>query len=141
MLAQTQLKTSDTIYEINEAKKIINQRCLIAGLFSMKEKNIETHLASVELLIEKNDGIVVGKLVQRRGVSRAKKIGGMKKLDKPMNSATYLGRGKANELGRLSKETETQIIVFLHKLSEGQKRNLSKITNCQIIECEITANN
>ena len=140
MLAKTQLKISDNIYEIDNAQELSSQRCLIVGLFSMKEKNIETHLTNVKSLIEANEGIIVGNLVQRRGVSRAKKVGGMKKLDKPMNPATYLGKGKAEELAKLSKDTEAQKIIFLHKLSEGQKRNLSEITNCQIIECEIITN-
>ena len=64
----------------------------------------------------------------------------MKKLDKPMNPATYSGKGKAEELGKLSQDTKAQKIVFLHSLSDGQKRNLFEITNCEIIECEIITN-
>lgn len=143
MLDKTLFKSSNNIYKyrIEEAKQLPNKRCLIVGLFSMKEKNIVTHLANVKSVIEENSGIVVGSLIQRRGVSRAKKVGGMKKLEKPMSPSTYLGKGKAQELAKLSKLTEAQKIVFFHKLSDGQKRNLFEMTNCQIIECEIIKNN
>jgi len=135
------METSGGIYEIEQAPKLIRKKCLIVGLFSMKEKNIELKINSVKKLIELNKGIVVENLIQRRGVSRAKKVGGSKKLDEPMNLATFIGKGKAEELAKLSTETNAEIIVFMNKLSENQKQNLSKMTKCEIIECKILQEN
>lgn len=131
------METSEGIYQIEQIPKIIQKKCLIVGLFSMKEKNIELKINSVKSLIELNKGIVVENLIQRRGVSRAKKVGGSKRLDEPMNSATFIGKGKAEELAKLSRETNAEIIVFINKLSETQKKKLSEMTNCEIIECKI----
>lgn len=49
MLATAQLETSGNLYEIENAQKLFSQRCLIVGLFSMKEKKIETHLTKCKV--------------------------------------------------------------------------------------------
>lgn len=131
------MEISEEIYQIEQTKKLIQKKCLIVGLFSMKYENIELKINSVKRLIALNNGIVIGNFIQRRGVSRAKKVGGSKKLDKPMNLATFIGKGKAEELAKLSVESNAEIIVFMNKLSEGQKQNLSEMTKCEIIECKI----
>ena len=98
MIVKSAIEKFDIKHQIENAEKIRHQRCLIVALFSMKEKDIERHLENVESIINSNGGIVVGKLVQRRGVSRAKKPGGVKKLDSPLNSSTFIGKGKVEEL-------------------------------------------
>ncbi len=135
------METSVGIYQIEQTPKLIQKKCLIVGLFSMKEKNIEHKINSVKNLIELDKGIVVENLIQRRGVSRAKKVGGSKKLDKPMNLATFIGKGKAEELAKLSAETNAEVIVFMNKLSKNQKQHLSDMTKCEIIECKILQEN
>jgi 50S ribosomal subunit-associated GTPase HflX len=124
-------------YKIETIEGFSQRRCLIAGLFSMKEKTIEEHFSKVKLIVESKGGIVVGKLFQRRGISRAKTSCGMKKLNLPLSVATFLGKGKTEELILLSKKTEAEIIIFLNKLSETQKQNLSTKTGCKLIECVI----
>ena len=54
-------------------KEMSNRRCLISGLFSMKDQKIDEKLAQITSEIENLGGKVVGRLFQRRGVSRAKK--------------------------------------------------------------------
>ena len=61
----------------------------------------------------------------------------VQRLHNPLNSATYIGRGKAEEFTKLAIETNTDIIIFMNKLSGGQKRNLTDLTGCKIIECDI----
>ena len=46
-------------------------------------------------------GLIVGVLIQRRGISRSKTQGGAKKLEQPLDSTTYISKGKANLLKKL----------------------------------------
>lgn len=109
------------------------RRCVIAGLFSMKDEEISEKLDSIESLISANGGRVVGRLYQRRGVSRSDKPGGTLDLDKPMSAATYIGRGKASELKELVESCNADMVVFINSLSGTQIRNISEITGCETV--------
>ncbi|MCO1336790.1 hypothetical protein MO867_20905 [Microbulbifer sp. OS29] len=98
----------------------------------MKTQNIDESLAEASSEIKNIGGLVVGGLIQRRGVSRTKKVGGSKRLDSPMNSATYLGKGKAFELAEIATIECADTLIFLNKLSGTQIRNLAKITGCRV---------
>lgn len=74
------MEALEGIYQIEKAPKVVQKKCVIVGLFSMKDENIELKINSVRRLIELNNGIVIGNLIQRRGVSRAKKVGECKIL-------------------------------------------------------------
>lgn len=114
--------------------EVKGKKCILAGLVSMKVESIEKNISEATEIIEKNGSKVVGSIIQRRGVSRSKKPGGSKKMDAPMNAATFIGQGKADELKELVNTQGAEVIVFLNKISGTQKRNLSDLTHCNIIE-------
>ena len=51
-----------------------------------------------------------------------------------VDSATFVGKGKAEEIGRLVKEGELDLVIFDDDLSPVQVRNLEKIIPCKIID-------
>jgi GTP-binding protein HflX len=62
---------------------------------------------------------VVGKLVQRRGEPVA---------------ATYLGKGKVEELRQLVEQQEADVVFFDNDLSPAQTRNLEQATKCKVLD-------
>ncbi|ART78600.1 GTPase HflX [Sutcliffiella horikoshii] len=51
-----------------------------------------------------------------------------------VHPATYIGKGKLEELVQLEEELEPEIIIFNGELAPSQNRNLSKILNARIID-------
>ena len=72
----------------------------------------DAHLDELALLVDTAGADVVERVVQRR--------------DRP-DPATYVGRGKAEELRRLSLEVDSDTVVFDDELSPAQQRNLERI--------------
>ncbi len=55
------------------------------------------------------------------------------KLDTP-NAATYIGKGKAEELSVSCRESDVDTVIFDDELSPAQTRNLEKIFECKILD-------
>ncbi len=55
------------------------------------------------------------------------------KLDTP-NAATYIGKGKAEELSISCRESDVDTVIFDDELSPAQTRNLEKIFECKILD-------
>ncbi|MDQ3570160.1 MAG: GTPase HflX [Actinomycetota bacterium] len=72
----------------------------------------EAHLDELALLVDTAGADVMERVIQRR--------------DRP-DPATYVGRGKAEELRQLSLEVDSDTVVFDDELSPAQQRNLEKI--------------
>ena len=75
-------------------------------------EDTEAHLDELALLVDTAGADVMDRVVQRR--------------DRP-DPATYVGKGKAEELRRLSLEVDSDTVVFDDELSPAQQRNLEKI--------------
>src|SRR6185436_16967960 len=73
----------------------------------------EEHLAELEKLIESAGGEVAGRIVAKRTSP---------------DPATYVGKGKAEELKAFASRAKATLIVFDDDLSPAQVRNLEKIT-------------
>lgn len=110
----------------------INKRIIICGLISYKIDIYKT-FQKLETFLKDQGAETIELFIQRRGVSRSKKPGGLKKLHLPLNPATYITKGKAKELKELCLKTECDIVVFINKLSKSQIERLSLITNRQVI--------
>lgn len=57
----------------------------------------------------------------------------IQKLTRP-RAATYLGKGKVEELARLVEMTDATLVIFDNDLSPAQVRALEQATNCKIID-------
>ena len=73
---------------------------------------VEAHLDELALLVDTAGADVVGRIVQRKATP---------------DPATYIGKGKAEELRELSLAVDSDTIVFDDELSPAQHRNLEKI--------------
>jgi len=73
---------------------------------------VEADLDELALLVATAGAVVAGQVVQRR--------------DRP-DPATFVGRGKAQELHELSESVDADTVVFDDELSPAQQRNLEKL--------------
>jgi GTP-binding protein HflX len=76
-------------------------------------------LEELRLLTLSAGGDIAGTLTGRR--------------DKP-DGATYLGKGKAEELRDLAAREKADLVIVNHDLSPAQERNLEKVIQCRVLD-------
>ncbi|MCW8130617.1 MAG: GTPase HflX [Planctomycetota bacterium] len=79
----------------------------------------EEPLEELEQLAETAGARVVGKVLQNL---------------KEINGATYIGKGKCEEVRDLAKQTGAKGVIFDHDLSPAQGRNLDKIIGLKVLD-------
>ena len=99
-------------------KEIISfekEKVLIIGTIrpGFNEYIVNEHLNELELLVETAGGIVSGKVLQR--ISK-------------INSSTFIGKGKANQLINQASELGVKILIFDDELTPAQIKNYHKIS-------------
>ena len=50
------------------------------------------------------------------------------------DSATFAGRGKVEEIGRLKRDAGADLVIFDHALSGAQQRNLENAIECRVVD-------
>ncbi len=90
------------------------ERIILVGVVlpGTNAEEVDAALDELALLVDTAGADVVHRVVQRR--------------DRP-DPATYLGRGKVEELAGLSREFDADTVVFENELSPAQQRNLEKL--------------
>jgi GTP-binding protein HflX len=90
------------------------ERIILVGVTVPPEtaEETEAHLEELALLVDTAGADVVGQLLQRR--------------DRP-DPATYIGKGKVEELRELSLTVDSDTVVFDNDLSPAQQRNLERL--------------
>ncbi len=90
-----------------------------AELKSRAAADIRESLAELAELATTAGAAILGEAVQ--------------KMDSPA-PATFIGKGKAEELGVFCKENEVDTVIFDDELTPAQTRNLEKIFGCKIMD-------
>ncbi len=98
------------------------ERAILVGA-PLKRTNgrhhLAEHLQELERLLDTAGAIVVGEVTQQ--------------LDRP-NPATYLGKGKVDELILRIAETEASLVVFDDELSPSQGKNIEDATGKRVMD-------
>ena len=99
-----------------EKKEILNERTIIIGVIKPgdTDETINEHLDELELLAQTASAEVVGRITQ--------------KISK-VNSATFIGKGKADQIIAQAKELEVKLIIFDDELSPGQIKNYHNLSD------------
>ena len=99
-----------------EKKEIINEKTIIIGVIQSGQTDeiINEHLDELELLAETAGAEVVGRITQK--VSK-------------INSATFIGKGKANQIISQAIELDAKLIIFDDELSPGQIKNYHNLSD------------
>ncbi len=80
---------------------------------------VENSMNELESLVESDNGVVVGKIIQ--------------KLDR-INTSTYIGKGKVAELAEFVENLDVDAVVFDDELSGIQIRNLEDQVGTKVID-------
>jgi hypothetical protein len=102
---------------------------VIVGYFSGKQKDFATLMDAAAQEMTTRGARVVGRVVQRRGVSD----GGAKKMALPYSSRTLLSYGKVREAASLCEQTSADAAVFLVPLTERQRHVLTGMLGCPAV--------
>ena len=105
-----------------ERNNVDQEKALLVGVIQpgTTESQIHEHLDELELLAETAGAKIAGRITQR--VSK-------------INPATFIGKGKAEELLNQAKELGVKLIVFDDELSSGQIKNYHKISeNVKVLD-------
>lgn len=81
--------------------------------------HVGEHLEELAQLADTAGAVVVGEMVQN--------------IDKP-NAATYLGKGKVEELSRFIEEKNASLVIFDDELSPSQGKNLEDATGKRVMD-------
>ena len=100
----------------NEMISFEKEQVIIIGTIrpGFNEYLVNEHLSELELLVETAGGIVSGKVVQR--ISK-------------INSSTFIGKGKANQMINQASELGVKILIFDDELTPAQIKNYHKISD------------
>jgi GTP-binding protein HflX len=95
-------------------ERSFRERIILVGVTVPPEtaEETEAHLDELALLVDTTGADVVGQILQRR--------------DRP-DPATYIGKGKVEELRELSLTLDSDTVVFDNDLSPAQQRNLERL--------------
>ncbi|MFI0242303.1 hypothetical protein [Streptomyces sp. NPDC016845] len=102
---------------------------VLVGYFSGKQKDFAALMDTAAQQATKHGMRVVGRIVQRRGVSD----GGARKMSLPYSSRTLLSYGKVREVAALCEQTKADAALFLPTLTERQRRVLTGMLGCPAV--------
>ncbi len=88
-------------------------------LAGITREQVDDSLNELELLADTAGAKVTDRLVQT--LSR-------------LNSATYIGKGKVDELRQITEDQDTDLVIFDDDLSTTQVRNLEKVLKCKLLD-------
>ncbi len=107
------------MYEVERAESVASETAVLVGVLLPDRRLGDEPLAELEGLATTAGVRVVGRLTQR--------------LQVPY-TATYLGRGKVDDLIRLAEFHDADVIIFDNDLSPAQIRNLEKATGRKVLD-------
>jgi GTPase len=109
-------------------ERSFRERIILVGVVfpGLTDAAVDEELDELAQLVDSAGADVVGRVVQRR--------------DAP-DPATFVGRGKAEEIAALSQELDADTVVFDDELTPAQHRNLEKVFGRTAVILDIFAQN
>lgn len=98
---------------------VVRQRALLVGGGDVGTDEAEASLDELALLTETAGAETVERAIQRR--------------DTP-DPATFIGKGKAEELARVAEMLDLDLVVFDEELTPAQQRNLEKLFKRDVVD-------
>ncbi len=107
------------MYELERTESVVSEAAILVGVLLPGQTTDHSPLEELEGLATTAGCRVVGQLVQRR--------------EKPA-AATYLGKGKVEELKGLAEKAGADVVLFDNDLSPAQTRNLEKALGLKVLD-------
>ncbi len=113
---------------IEQANSVQAEPTLIVGLYGHGDLDEpDRSLDELASLVEAAGGYVVGRTYQRRPAGRGS-------ATPEVTPATYIGRGKAEEVAALAEDLEAKLVVFDNELSPAQIRELERLLGRKVLD-------
>jgi 50S ribosomal subunit-associated GTPase HflX len=109
------------------------ERVVVAGLVSAKE-DAESRVSEASARVMREGGEIVGVVIQRRGVSRAGRPGGVRRMSDALDRTTFIGPGKARELAETCAARRATVVLFLNALEPRQRDALAAMTGARVVD-------
>lgn len=99
----------------------VAERAIIVGLITLdqSEEQVEEYLDELAFLAETSGAITEKRFIQ--------------KLDHP-NPATFVGKGKLDEINEYAREQEIDLVIFDDDLSATQLRNVERVLERKVLD-------
>jgi GTP-binding protein HflX len=107
------------VIETDRLEGVASEAAILVGVLLPDRHSELNPLEELEGLAKTAGVRVVGQLMQRREAPDA---------------ATYLGKGKVDELKNYTEAKDADVVIFDNDLSPGQTRNLEKTLNLKVID-------
>jgi len=105
-------------------------RAILAGLYPQDgHLSPDTRLDELASLVSAAGGLALGRVYQRRGLAREDGA-----AQRPVDPATYLGRGKIDEIQFEVVNQGANLVVFDNELSPAQIREIEQRLGCRVID-------
>ncbi|HYH49234.1 MAG TPA: GTPase HflX [Acidimicrobiia bacterium] len=98
---------------------VVRQRALLVGGGDVSQEEAEASLAELALLADTAGADPVAQEMQRRETP---------------DPATFIGKGKAEELRELAEMLDVDVVIFDEELSPAQQRNLEKLFKVDVVD-------
>lgn len=105
--------------ELDRANGVVSETAVLVGVLLSDQESHAPPLEELEGLASAAGARVVGHLTQRREAPDA---------------ATYMGKGKADDLRALVKKAKADVVLFDNDLSPGQIRNLEETVEVKVLD-------
>ncbi|MHC4861268.1 MAG: GTPase HflX, partial [Planctomycetota bacterium] len=101
-------------------RRIEKESAILVGLVRPEDETLfEPPLSELSRLAETAGAVVVERVLQKR--------------TRPQ-PATFIGKGKAREIGEMAEALAIDVVLFDHDLTPAQVRNLEKITKRKVVD-------
>ena len=109
------------MHNLEESRIARSRRAFLVGLVLPGQPGyvVEEHLDELAQLADTAGAVVVGRAVQSR---------------KAPDPATFIGSGKAGEIGEAARELEADLLLFEDDLSGSQVKNLEEATKLSVMD-------
>ncbi|MFN8015622.1 MAG: GTPase HflX [Acidimicrobiia bacterium] len=108
------LSATETDFDV-----IIQKAVIVAADIKGHDKNVDASLDELELLVDTAGAQVIGREIQSK---------------QSIDSATYIGKGKAQEIAEYVGANDGDLVVFDDELTPAQQRNLEKIMKVDVVD-------
>ncbi|WP_223291256.1 hypothetical protein [Streptomyces avicenniae] len=108
---------------------------VLVGFFPGRQRDFAALMDTAEREVTARGARVVGRLVQRRGVS----AGGAASMHLPYSSRTLLSHGKVTELASLCERTGAEAALFLPALTPRQRQVLTEALGLPVVSLAASA--
>ena len=105
--------------KLRDTLRVKKERAVLVGAVVRGRGGHQDDLAELAALAESAGAIVVDRFQQKIRM---------------INPATYIGKGKAEELGHRARQFKADVVIFDNDLSPGQIRELEKVIKVKVLD-------